>query len=187
MFELTDTKVSTGKVLDEVEKTALYCGLDNKGISTARLLAEEMISMTKGILEKCAGTMWVDTTNETFEIHLIAKAGIDYNAKEEFIAASKAKKNTAPKGLFGKIGFVFEGLVLGATFDPNVYPDLAYGFSSATNEMAMWSMSTYYATAPKETQNNDVDIERTIIEKFADDVIVTVKSNWVEMTVIKKI
>ena len=146
-----------------------------------------MITMSTGILEKCDGTMWVETKNDAFEIHMIAKAVIDFNAKDEFISASTLKKNTAPKGLLGKIGFVFESLVVGATVDPVAYPDLAYGFSAGASEMSMWSMSTYYASAPKQSESENVDLEKSIIEKFADDVIVTVKSSWVEMTIIKKI
>lgn len=183
-------------ILDEVERAAVYCGLNTKNTNILRLLAEESIAMTTDVLKQSEGLFWLERTDNAFDIHITVKASVTETAREAFIAVSSAKRSTPPKGLKNKISYLFAGLFASdptLVDTPELYSTMAYGFMGAAYMPVMrssltWSMALYNQEAPAEERAADLEatgLEKSIIERFADDVVVTVTAGGVEMIVKK--
>lgn len=185
---------STEKALDYIEKLAGFFGFDNKDAAFARLLAEEGISAFSSIIGINKGSLWVETKDKDFEIHLKGNAALKHEERDNIISLSKNKKNTPKKGIIGKIAnlidFIASDAIAGE--DPfmiyNMYPEVgSYYMDMVCPDMVSWSMMEQQKNENKEKKEEDelAGIERSIIEKFADDIIVTIVLKNIEL-IIKK-
>ncbi len=121
--------------------------------------------------------------------------------RDELVAVSKLGKNAAAKGVMGKIRAVAETMLLVASdpsiqvplpagdyydyhgfnmgfgyIDPTVYCETDYSYS--------WSLFNY-KTAVEEKEDEYAELERSIVAKLADDIIVGVRGKYVEIVVKK--
>lgn len=186
--------------LQEVERASGQAGLDREQTNIMRLLTEEMITMTTDILQDCKGSLWMEWEGRACELHLTAVAPIEKAAKAALIEASKAKANAPVKGLKNKISALLAG-ILSSDNDPQLYTDLypdlydsmSAGFIGGTAmDMAsvsmapIWSLAAYTQSSKKEQKDAELEgVERSILTGLADDVVVSVKSHWVELVVKK--
>ena len=191
------------KVLGEVEKVAVYNGLENKKALRLRLLAEELCGMLPGLVENFSGEFWAESDGGNYELHVELKSeDMSIEMRDELISVSKSGKNAAAKGIMGKIRAVTETMLLSA-FDPSIpvpapsgefYDsqdfNMGYGytdpaFSCATGYDCAWSLCNY-KTAVEENQDEAyAELERSIVAKLADDIIVGVRGKNVEIVVKK--
>ena len=190
-------------VLCEVEKVTKYNELEDKKALRVRLLAEELCGMLPGLVENFSGNFWAETDGETYELHVELKAeDMTLDLRDELIAVSKSGKNMAAKGVMGKIRAVAETMLL-AAFDPTIphpIPDgeffdpqgynMGFGFvepvvASERGYVYSWSLFSY-KTAVEETEEDAyAELERSIVAKLADDIIVGVRGKNVEIIVKK--
>lgn len=189
-------------VLTEVEKVTTYNGLEDKKALRLRLLAEELCGMLPGLTQNFNGEFWTENDGDNYELHVELKAeDMTAELRDELISVSKSGKNAAGKGVMGKIRAVAETMLL-AAFDPTIPPIPAdefydaYGFNMgfgyvdsaiACEAGYVYSWSLYsYKTAVEENEDEAyAELERSIVAKLADDIIVGVRGNNVEIVVKK--
>ncbi len=169
------------EALQEVERSSERAGLNREQTNTLRLLTEEMISMTTDILSSCQGMLWLEREGESWELHLTTTAPIDPEARAAFIAASREKINSPVKGLKSKISALFAELL---SAESSLHPAAAGG-GAQTASKAVWSLTECKQSGPDRLAELE-GVERSILLGFADDVVVAVKNNWVELTVKKR-
>ena len=189
-------------VLAEVEKVTTYNSLEEKKALRLRLLAEELCGMLPGLIENFSGEFWAENEGETYELHVELKAeDMNIDLRDELISVSKSGENAAAKGVMGKIRAVAETMLLVA-LDPNLQIPLStgefyddYGFnmgfgyvdptiSYETGYVYSWSLYNY-KTAVDEKEDAYAELERSIVAKLADDIIVGVRGKNVEIVVKK--
>ena len=187
-------------VLAEVEKVTKYNCLDDKKALRVRLLAEELCGMLPGLVENFSGKFWAENDGDDYELHVELKADdMNIDLRDELISVSKSGKNAAAKGVMGKIRAVAETMLLTA-FDPSL-PDpkdeyydyygynMGFGYvdpTLATGTGFSYSWSLYnYKTAVEEKEDEYAELERSIIAKLADDIVVGVRGKNVEIIVKK--
>ena len=194
-FPVSSDPAVIGRALNQIERAADYCGLDASGGMALRQLAEESVLMAMDVLDKAPGELWMENEGKDFELHLRVKTDVSFDAREEFISVSKAKRNTQPKGLKAKLGYLFNEIfsanVSGESF-PYMYGGVAYGLMGEfyVPSDQSWSLSAYQEKNPEDLELEEQDAEileaqKSLIEKLADDVLVTVTSNSVELVVKK--
>ena len=189
-------------VLAEVEKVTTYNGLEDKKALRLRLLAEELCGMLPGLIQNFSGEFWAENDGDDYELHVELKADdMNIDLRDELISVSKSGKNAAAKGVMGKIRAVAETMLL-AAFDPTLpmplpagefydYHGFNMGFGYIEPELAcetgyVYSWSLYnYKTAVEEKEDAYAELERSIVAKLADDIIVGVRGNNVEIIVKK--
>ena len=189
-------------VLTEVEKVTTYNGLEVKKALRLRLLAEELCGMLPGLIENFSGEFWAENEGESYELHVELKADdMNVDLKDELISVSKSGKNAAAKGVMGKIRAVAETMLLAAfdsdhapmPFDGEFYDyhgyNMGFGYidptiAVETGYMYSWSLFNY-KTAVEEKENEYAELERSIVAKLADDIIVGVRGKNVEIIVKK--
>ena len=189
-------------VLAEVEKVTTYNGLEDKKALRLRLLAEELCGMLPGLIQNFSGEFWAENEGETYELHVELKADdMSIELRDELISVSKSGKNAAAKGIMGKIRAVAESMLLTA-FDPELAPlpvdgefydyhgyNMGYGYIDPTIAVETgytysWSLFNY-KTAVEEKEDEYAELERSIVAKLADDIIVGVRGKKVEIVVKK--
>ncbi|MBR6523758.1 MAG: hypothetical protein IKT39_04025 [Clostridia bacterium] len=188
-------------VLAEVEKVTTYNGLEDKKALRLRLLAEELCGMLPGLVENFSGDFWAENDGDNYELHVELKAeDMTFELRDELISVSKSGKNAAAKGVMGKIRAVAETMLL-AAFDPTVsiptgeYYDyhgynMGFGYidptiAARTGYIYSWSLYSYKAAVEENEEDAYAELERSIVAKLADDIIVGVRGNNVEIVVKK--
>ena len=189
-------------VLLEVEKVTAYNGLEDKKALRLRLLAEELCGMLPGLIQNFSGKFWAENDGDDYELHVELKADdMNIDLRDELISVSKSGKNAAAKGVMGKIRAVAETMLL-AAFDPTLpmaLPEgefydghgfnMGFGYidpaiSCETGYVYSWSLYNYKA-AVEEKEDEYAELERSIVAKLADDIIVGVRGKNVEIVVKK--
>ncbi len=184
-------------VLHEVEKTALWVELEKKNALRLRLLAEELCGMLPGLIKNFDGEFWVEKNGDEFKLNATLHAGdMDIQTKEALLAVSKSGENEAAKGIMGKIRDVVQDMLLNSVDTSGVNlgygANLGYMYSSpemaatGLGTMYSWSLNTYKTTATEQKIEDAIDeLERSIVANLADDILVGVRGNNVEIVVKK--
>lgn len=181
--------------LDKIELIALYTGMSRKEATSMRLLAEELLSATKSILDAYQGRLWMETTNEEFALHLSVMKPNSKAEREQLIALSKTGAVTPPSGLFSRLGAALSNFF--SVDDDGLSADMFTHYTMFADMMRMEGAGyTYhYLPTPDEFPQKELakpvdelaGIEKSIIETIVDDILVTVKSDNVEIIAIKKL
>ena len=188
-------------VLAEVEKVTTYNALEDKKALRLRLLAEELCGMLPGLVENFSGEFWAENEGDEYKLHVELKADdMTIDLRDELISVSKSGKNAAAKGVMGKIRAVAETMLLAAS-DPTLQTlparefydyhgyNMGFGYidpaiAVETGYIYSWSLFNY-KTAVEEKEDEYAELERSIVAKLADDIIVGVRGKNVEIVVKK--
>ena len=187
-------------VLAEVEKVTTYNALEAKKALRLRLLAEELCGMLPGLTKNFSGEFWAENDGAHYKLHVELKADeMNLDLRDELISVSKSGKNAAAKGIMGKIRAVAETMLL-AAFDPTLHTipagefydghgyNMGFGYidptiSYETGYAYLWSLFSYKAAVKEKEEDAFAELERSIVAKLADDIIVGVRGKNVEIVV----
>ena len=201
--KLNEDLTCLAAVLAEVEKVTDYNGLEDKKALRLRLLAEELCGMLPGLIENFRGEFWAENDGDDYELHVELKADdMSLDLRDELISVSKSGKNSAAKGIMGKIRAVAETMLLVAS-DPTLQTlptdefydyhgyNMGFGYIDPAIEVETgyvhsWSLFNY-KTAVEEKEDEYAELERSIVAKLADDIIVGIRGKNVEIVVKKSI
>lgn len=178
------------EVLKEVEKASAYNGLERKQTLQLMLLSEELIGIQKGILGFAKGSFYVENTDKEYRLCLHADVRTDLLTQERFIELSSNNSNAAAKGVLGKIKCMINYLMSSNAAIPpeynlfNTQLNMAYHMSSSVYEN-MWTLNQYREGIEQGSEAWD-ELEHSIVASIADDLIVGVTSDYVELTAVKK-
>ncbi len=179
--------------MSKIDEDIKRLGLARKDGLHLRLLAEETLGMLKLMAGSYTALLWIEKTGSEASVHLTAKlSDIDLDAKKDLLSVSSTGKNTAAKGLMGKIRDVFENSVLNADnvmqleqqygmgfYDPSMAGSLYNGYSTAWS-LGQFKNSLEEAGQPIEEEEADI-FEKSIVGNIAKDVAVGIKKDKVEM------
>ena len=189
VYKITEDGASLGILLKESEKTASYANLNKKQTIKLRLLAEEMITMLPELLSFNKGEFWTECNGKTVELHvsLVPYENLTAEKREKILSVSSDGKNAAEKGIISKIKIAVEFMLIDYE---NCYSSapafFAYGVGGDINARpGIWSLDTYRNKAKKDNDEKWDELEKSIIANIADDVIVGLQENKVEITVKK--
>jgi hypothetical protein len=188
-------------VLCEVEKVTAYNGLEDKKALRLRLLAEELCGMLPGLVKNFSGEFWAENDGDNYELNVNLKAeDMSLDIRDELISVSKSGKNAAAKGIMGKIRAVAETMLLAASDPANYAPEgeyydchgfnMGFGYVDPTlscnsDYIYSWSLSNYKTAVEENKDDAYAELERSIVAKLADDIIVGVRGDNVEVIVKK--
>ena len=186
------------EALELAERTGAYCGLDNKSVLRLRLLSEELIELIRSLSEDLRGDFWLETKDKNVEIHLKTEIPMDLQTRNELLAVSSSGKNSAAKGLIGKIREMIAIKTLTDDPDSKYMEQQALGLLSLGYQMGTygagtysWSMNTYISQIDKadfnidETKEAKDELEKSIVANLADEVKVNIVNSDVEATIYK--
>jgi hypothetical protein len=180
-------------ILKESEKVAAYNGLSHKQALQLRLLCEEIDGMLPNIIDDFEGELWIDFEDGVCKVNVsIQIPEFNTSKKEELIGLAKNKKNAAAVGIVGKIRDLIENFILFNKDNKPYYPivtDLnsGTGFSEGVDYSYLWSLEQYRSNVKDSEAKDEWDeLEKSVIASVADDVIVGVKGNHADITIVKR-
>ena len=176
-------------ILVEVEKVASYNCLEKKQALRLRLLAEELTGMLPELVKNFEGIFWIENEGNKYELHVqLFVDSLSKEKKQALIAVSSNNKNAAAVGFMGKIREIAENMLLYSD-DPNTYsmPFHYYGEYDVDSYYSYsWTLDNYMSQPKNKTNKDEWDqLEKSIVAKLADNVIVGVKGKKVDI-IIKK-
>ena len=187
VHELTKSMDDFRIIPEEAEKTARYNDLDERQSRKLRLLSEELIGMLPELLEYGKGEFWIENDGPMFELHVSVRVENFMNIdRDKVLSVSKSGKNAAAVGIINKIRIATELMMVGysevAMYEGCDFYEMGV-ISNCMEYNRAWSLGNYMEQA-KNAHEWD-ELEKSIIAKLADDVIVGIIGNKVEI-VIKK-
>ena len=185
VIKISRDQDNLNKILSETQKTAEYANLDGKQTIRTRLIADEFVGMLKELSQDFEGEFWIERENLSFafiaQLHI--NEVMDLQTKRTFIELSSDKKNAAAKGIMGKIRDVVENMLYSenAMYSSSF---VSYQLETAVLLNDQWTLNRY-KDAERDKEEPWDELEKSIIANIADDVIVSVKGNNVEIVIVK--
>lgn len=178
------------EILSEVDKVSKYTGLTAKESFRLRLLAEELSGMLPELVKNFDGNFWVENEEKKFELHVeLLVDSMDKEKKDALIEVSKNKKNSSAVGFMGKIRDIAENMLLYSEgyAGPIMNDFLVDGYTTGSGYTYSysWTLDHYSNYCETEKKEKWDELEKSIVAKLADDVIVGVKGKKVDI-IIKK-
>lgn len=173
------------KILLETDKMAQYNNLAKKESLRLRLLAEEMVGLLSELVEKFEGEFYIENEGNNYELHSVIKIPeMTTELRKELIAFSTEKKNSASKGILGKIRNAFDVMVLNL-FEHEGFYALPYDEGYDVKHYYEWSLKSYVEKQESKKEIND-ELQRSIIGSLADNVVVSIKGGNVNIVITKQ-
>ena len=176
-------------ILVEVEKVTSYNCLEKKQALRLRLLAEELTGMLPELVKNFDGIFWLENEGNKYELHVqLSVDSLSKEKKQALIAVSSNNTNAAAVGFMGKIREIAENMLLFSD-DPDTYA-MPFHYYEEYYESPYfsysWTLDNYMSHRENKTNKDEWDqLEKSIVAKLADDVIVGVKGKKVDI-IIKK-
>ena len=177
------------EILKESEKVAVYANLDEKQTLHLRLICEELDGLLPNIVDDFNGKFWIEYEKGVCKVNAqINIENLNVEEKEELIKISTSKKNSAAKGIVGKIRDAIENLLLNENAKMALSSSGGYclhaGYFGASAGTPFWSLSNYKSNAEENSEEWD-ELEKSIINNLADDVLVGVKGKCAHIIIVK--
>lgn len=187
--EIKKGGIGLKNILVEVEKVASYNCLEKKEALRLRLLAEELTGMLPELVKNFDGIFWLENEENKYELHVqLSVDSLSKEKKQALIAVSSNNKNAAAVGFMGKIREIAENMLLFSD-DPNTYAMPFHYYEEYDVNPCysyFWTLDNYMSQRENKTNKDEWDqLEKSIVAKLADDVIVGVKGKKVDI-IIKK-
>ncbi len=165
-----------------------------------RLLMEEVLGMMSAMTGDYNALLWAEKSDDSISIKLVGKTEMDVEKKKELLSVSRTGENYFARGFMGKIGDMIQNGFLnymdvmklqqeygGGTLD---YASLGY---MPTDSMFSWSLTQYKGSlddcdySEEVTQEAWDELEKSIVANIAKDVIVGIRNDSVELTIVKEL
>lgn len=182
--------------------------LKHKDALRIKLILEETIGMVEEMVGNFSALMWVEKYDGQCAIKFVGNTKMDADKKYDMLSLSTNGENALVHGFMGKLKDMIETGILNyeSVMKLNqeyngvvvnyagigAYSDVSVATNPAAMSGFMWSMVDYKnALNADKDQNGGVkaawdELEKSIVASVADDVIVGIKNNRVQMTIIYK-
>lgn len=183
------------------ENFAWQAKLDKHDTLRLELLVEETLGMVKSMLNDFYGQLWFVNEGGTCEIHFEATADMNRNRKEELLSMASSGRNAAARGFMAKLGDMISGALygFGQTMDAYGQETIHYGIVHSPGIMTptvdmvpIWTLQAYKdGLTEARGANSDAEeawdeLEKSIVARLADDVVVGVKGDRIDLIIKKK-
>ena len=201
---IDNTESRAAAVVEAVDKFIEDQGLTGKKAIHLRLLAEETIGMVKAMTGDFDALFHIEEEDGEYKLKLTLRTNMDIEKKEELLSVSRSGKNAAAKGFMGKMGEIIENGLLNYDFALRLqqeygsgyvdYLSMGMGIPSETyvsGNPITWSLNSYRdALSEAEGDSREPvqdawdELEKSIVASIAKDVIVGIKKDRVDMTIV---
>jgi len=158
-------------VFSQVESFCKKYRISRKESMYIRMLSEELMAMMKSQTGSFDGKFWIDMKGHTAQIRVQTEAILDDKAKRRLMSVSSTPV---------KSGNMMDMI-------RSVYDD--YRLGRRGSGAGIWSLKGSQQNAPAASKDADpmANLEKSIIERLADDVQISISENKVQMIIFKRL
>jgi len=182
------------------EGFARQVGLDRRDTLRLDLLVEETLGMVRAMLEDYYGQVWFVGDGRRCEIHFEATTDMNAGKKQELLSVSSTGRNAAAKGFMARLGEVISGALrsVGGTMQEYGRETMRYGvvympndISPNTDMMTIWTLQAYRSDVDQARGEESAadeawdELEKSIVARLADDVMVGVRGDRIDLVISK--
>ena len=183
------------------EDFAHSISLERHEVLQLELLTEETLGMVKALVDDFYGQLWYEAEGKRCEIHLQATADVNTDQREELLSMSTSGRNAAAKGFMAMLKDVVSGAMhsFGRSMNDYGREVARYGIVNPADTggfavdamVPIWSLQTYREGLEEQRAIDDAageawdELEKSIVGKLADDVVVGVKGDRIELVITK--
>ncbi len=201
-FTFVDSNKIDEKIYGKADDLIEDLELSSKDALHMRLLFEETLGMLKALTADYHVAIWFEKYKHECAVKVTGKTEMDYNKKEGLLEMASRKGNALAKGFMGKIGDVIENGLLNYNNVMKLQQQYgcgtvnygAMGLYGTAEGMAdsgvMWSLYDYKDSLKDAMEQSEEakeawdELEKSIVAKLAKDVLVGVKGNRLDMTIV---
>jgi len=203
VLRISSSEDKTSEVVSLADSFIVQEGYSGKEAIHLRLLAEETVGMVKALTGFYIADFWMEQENGSCKVCLQARTNMDKEKKSEILALSSSGKNASAKGFMGKIGEIIENGLLNFDGIMKMHQDYGTGYIDyigmgvgvpneypGVMESMVWSLSDYKTSLGNSSDLKEHakdawdELEKSIVASIAKDVIVGVKKDIVDLTII---
>lgn len=194
---------NAGKEIEDAlaatEKLGRDSGLTAKENLRLRLLAEELLGMTRSITGGVEARYSAEETGKKFTLDLSANVEMTQELRKLLLSVSSRGENAAAKGFMGKIKDMIAAALLPDEYGVSIKTGFSLGLMSmgpynspaaqqVSAEALMWSMRKYKDEIDKNRAGAEEEwdeLEKSIVASIADEVIVRMAGSEIGITIQK--
>lgn len=178
------------RALNEVDGFSRYQKLGARQSESLRLIGEELLGMTGGLLTVENGRFWIEMEGNDYTVNLAAESIVGGSAKKILETAGHNTEYSGLGGLFKKaLDSMTEMFRDAGTvgFSEEVDAALA-GVEYSSEEALSWSLEKYSESVERDEKAEAWDqMELSVLRKYSKDIIIKYRNNRVEIKVIADI
>ena len=189
---ISSVEESLVEALDIADGFIQRQNIDRKKAIRLRLLVEETIGLVRMMTGDFKAQFWIENEDDEYRIRLNATTNMNIDKKDRLLSLSTSGKNSAVTGFMSKIADIIDNGFLNYNDIMKDQQFIGYGMINETpviGEPFVWSLQNYKnsleSTSDKKQEAWD-ELERSIVASIANDVIVGVKKDSVDLTIIYK-
>ena len=156
-----DIQESIKSIMEEVAGFSRFHGLKPAQRKTIELLSEELISLVESMIGEVTGRFWLEGNFQKVNIHIRSQLNVSKHKKAEFLQIASKNKNAVFFGIISRVKEII---------------------TSGSNRNGGVSFSIKQDRVLKEGD----DLEKILISRLSDDIVVSVIGKNVEIMVVKK-
>ncbi len=199
---IDSSKKNESAVFEKVDEILAELDLSPKDAVHMKLLFEETVGMLKALTADYHAAVWFEKYKHECCIRVSGKTEMSQDKKEGLLDVASQKGNTLVKGFMGKVGDIIENGLLnynnvmklqqeygGGTVNYGTL-GMYNGVEGMADSGIMWSLYEYRDALKESADTNDEakaawdELEKSIVASLAKDVLVGVKGNRIDMTIV---
>ena len=167
-----------------------------------KLLFEETVGMLKALTADYHAAIWFEKYKHECCIRVSGKTEMSQDKKEGLLGVASQKENTLVKGFMGKVGDIIENGLLNYSNVMKLQQEYGGGFvnygtmgmyngvEGMADSGIMWSLYEYKDALRENIDGSEEvkqawdELEKSIVASLAKDVLVGVKGNRIDMTIV---
>lgn len=170
---LDGSQTANVAAIEEAETFAHRCGLAQRHTLCLRLLAEELLGMAGGVLYVTEGSFWIEREGICYRLYLTVCVPVGEKAGELLLGAATSGENVFYKGFTGKLRQMADWLSRKKK-------------KTETEAVKEWSLKKSRQNPEGEEKAAIWDeLEKSILSRLSDDILVGIRADGVSVTVIK--
>ena len=202
-FTFVDSaKIDEGKIYARADELIEELEVSPKDAVHLKLLFEETVGMLKAMTTDFRAEMWFEKYKNVCCLKLTAKTLMNVDKKQDLLSVSSDKGNEAVKGFMSKISDVVENGLLNYSEVMKLQQQYGTGYVSfgsmgiygimegSSDPGIMWSLSDYRESLETDQENDPSakeawdELEKSIVASLAKDVLVGVKGDRIDITMV---
>lgn len=167
------------EAMDQTRKTAVYNGLSQKDTTHLEIMTEELLSLIRSITGNLDAAFWIENDGKYFELHLSTRTNLTQEKRTQLIQSATSGKNEAASSFMGRLrNFLASASapkaddlpddMLNKLLSHQVIPESTFRNQENAVEASKWD-----------------EYEKSILQHISDKVLVSIRSDLVDVTVVK--